>query len=116
MRIMGYLRKTDVPFLNFKALSARRFGLWSPAWPSSLARRRNMPPLSLTDEEMSLLRELAAPIPLRQRQEFLLAIAAELETEQTAGTDIGPGLIHRVASRLHFGPAPQPMAGKYARP
>jgi hypothetical protein len=49
-----------------------------------------MPPLSLTDEEMSLLRELAAPIPLRQRQKFLLAIAAELESEQTAGADIGP--------------------------
>jgi hypothetical protein len=75
-----------------------------------------MPPLSLTDEEMSLLRELAAPIPPRQRQEFLLAIAAALETEQTAGADIGPGLIHRVASRLQhrYGPAPQPMAGKYA--
>jgi hypothetical protein len=25
-----------------------------------------MPPLSLTDEEMALLRELSAPIPLRQ--------------------------------------------------
>jgi hypothetical protein len=75
-----------------------------------------MPPLSLTDEEMSLLRELAAPIPLRQRQEFLLAIADALETEQTAGAAIGPGLIHRVASRLQhrYGPAPQPMAGKYA--
>jgi hypothetical protein len=73
-----------------------------------------MPPLSLTDEEMALLRELSA-IPLRQRQEFLLAIAAELESEQGAGADIGPGLIHRVASRLQhrFGPAPQPMAGKY---
>jgi len=77
-----------------------------------------MPPLSLTDEEMALLRELAAPIPLRQRQEFLLAIAAELETEQTAGADIGPGLIHRVAGRLQhrYAPAPQPMAGKYAGP
>jgi hypothetical protein len=73
-----------------------------------------MPPLSLTDEEMALLRELSA-IPLRQRQEFLLAIAAELESEQGAGADIGPGLIHRVASRLQhrFGPARQPMAGKY---
>jgi hypothetical protein len=68
-----------------------------------------MPPLSLTDEEMALLRELSAPIPLRQRQEFLLAIVAELESEQGAGADIGPGLIHRVASRLQhrFGPAPQ---------
>jgi hypothetical protein len=80
---------------------------------------RNMPPLSLTDEEMSLLRELAVPIPLRQRQDFLLAIAAELESEQTAGADIGPDLIHRDAGRLQhrFGPAPQPMVtGKYARP
>jgi hypothetical protein len=74
-----------------------------------------MPPLSLTDEEMALLRELSAPIPLRQRREFLLAIADALETEQTAGAAVGVGLIHRVASRLQhrFGPAPQPMAGKY---
>ena len=75
-----------------------------------------MPPLHFTEEEKDLLLQLAAPIPLRQRRDFLLAIAAELETEQTAGADIGPGLIHRVASRLQhrFGPAPQPMAGKYA--
>jgi hypothetical protein len=77
-----------------------------------------MPPLSLTDEEMSLLRELSEPIPLRQRRDFLVALAAELEAEQTAGADIGPGLIHRIASRLQhrFGPAPQPVTGKYARP
>jgi hypothetical protein len=77
-----------------------------------------MPPLSLTDEEMALLRELSEPIPLRQRRDFLLEIAAALETEQTAGAEVGSGLIHRVASRLQhrYGPAPQPMAGKYARP
>jgi hypothetical protein len=75
-------------------------------------------PLSLTDEEMSLLRELSAPIPYLRRQEFLLAIATELETEQTAGSEVGPGLIHRIASRLQnrYAPAPQPVAGKYARP
>jgi hypothetical protein len=74
-----------------------------------------MPPLSLTDEELALLRELSEPIPLRQRREFLLAIADALETEQTAGAEVGPSLIHRVASRLQhrYGPAPQPMAGKY---
>jgi hypothetical protein len=77
-----------------------------------------MPPLHFSDEQIHQILELAAPIPHRQRQDFLLALAAELETEQTAGADIGPGLIHRVASRLQhrFGPAPQPMAGKYARP
>jgi hypothetical protein len=76
-----------------------------------------MPPLHFSDEEMALLRELAAPIPLRQRREFLLAIAAELETEQTAGADIGPGLIHRVAGRLQhrYGPTAQLVTGKYAR-
>jgi hypothetical protein len=77
-----------------------------------------MPPLSLSDEEMSLLRQLSAPIPLRQRQDFLLAIAAELESEQTAGAEVGVGLIHRIASRLQhrYGPTAQPAAGKYARP
>jgi hypothetical protein len=77
-----------------------------------------MPPLHFTDEEKDLLLTLAAPIPLRQRQEFLLAIAAELETEQTGGAEVGQGLIHRVACRLQhrYGRAPQPMAGKYTRP
>jgi hypothetical protein len=77
-----------------------------------------MPPLSLTDEERSVLRERSAPIPLRQRRDFLLEIAAALETEQTGGAEVGPGLIHRIASRLQhrYAPAPQPVAGKYARP
>ena len=75
-------------------------------------------PLHFTDEDIATLRELAAPIPHSRRQEFLLELSAELEAEQTGGADIGPGLIHRVASRLQhrYAPAPQPMAamGKYA--
>ncbi len=75
-------------------------------------------PLHFSDEEKDLLLTLAAPIPHPRRQEFLLAIATELETEQTGGAELGPGLIHRIASRLQhrYAPAPQPAAGKYARP
>jgi hypothetical protein len=49
-----------------------------------------MPPLQFTDEEKDLLLELAAPIDQRQRQQFLLEVAAEIEAagERTGG---GPG-------------------------
>jgi hypothetical protein len=75
-------------------------------------------PANFSDEEMNLLRELSAPIGHRRRPEFLLEIVAALETEQTGGAGVGPGLIHRIASRLQhrYAPAPQPAAGKYARP
>ena len=54
------------------------------------------PPLSLTDEEMSLLRELSAPIDHHLRPEFLAAVAAELE----ASGGGGPGLVHCVAAQV----------------
>jgi hypothetical protein len=66
-------------------------------------------PLELSDAEMTLLTELAAPINQNLRQDFLRAVAVELEARPT--TAIGEGEIHRVARRVqrqfwqppHFG-------------
>jgi hypothetical protein len=96
----------------------RRFGLWSPGLALFPARGRNMPPLSLSDEEMSLLRELSAPIDRRRRPEFLIAVALELEASGQAGEgDAGPGLVHRVAREVQrrYSLAPQPGTNKHAR-
>jgi hypothetical protein len=51
-----------------------------------------MPPLSLSDEELSLLRSLAEPIAYGQRREFLQAVAAELRA-----CEPGPGATYRIA-------------------
>jgi hypothetical protein len=69
----------------------RRFGLWSARL--ALAPGRPMPPLSLSDEELSLLRSLAEPVAYGQRREFLQAVAAELG----ACPQPGPGVTYRVA-------------------
>jgi hypothetical protein len=93
----------------------RRFGLWSPGLALFPAPRTKHAAAQPDRRRNGPVARAERADPLRRRQEFLLAIAAELESEQGAGADIGPGLIHRVASRLQhrFGPAPQPMAGKY---
>jgi hypothetical protein len=52
-----------------------------------------MPPLSLSDEELSLLRSLAEPVANGQRRAFLQAVALELAN----WTQPGPGVTYRVA-------------------
>ena len=77
-----------------------------------------MPPLHFSDEDMALLRELSAPIDQRRRQEFLLAIAAELEASGQAGEgDVGPGLVHRVGRQVQrrFWEPPELGESKYRR-
>jgi hypothetical protein len=54
-------------------------------------------PLELSDNEMALLTELAAPIDQRLRQDFLRAVAVELEARPSA---IGEGAIHRIARQV----------------
>jgi hypothetical protein len=55
-----------------------------------------MPPLSLTDEELTLLQSLAEPIAFGRRDEFLTAVADELANcPQT-----GPGVTHRIAAEI----------------
>ena len=76
-----------------------------------------MPPLALTDEEMTVLRHLAEPIDQRQRTEFLAAVAAELEAGGQAGA-IGEGSVHRVArtvQRRFFDPPALPNSSPRAR-
>ena len=56
--------------------------------------------ISLTDEQLAQVMELAAPIPVEQRDEFLRALAGELRG------DVGPGELHRlcIEVRRHIVP------------
>ena len=58
-----------------------------------------MPPLQLTDDEMSVLRSLAGPIDHARRPEFLQEVAQELEARRQAG-EVGEGAVHRIARAL----------------
>jgi hypothetical protein len=63
-----------------------------PGFPASL-----MPsPLSLSDDEYSAVMQAAGPIHPVQRDDFLRALAAELERHPV----IGAGLVHRLAAEL----------------
>jgi hypothetical protein len=84
---------------------------------------RCVPMLSLTDEEMSMLRELSEPIAFGRRREFLQAVAAELAN----GSQTGPGATYRVArdvqrryvleaQRVAPGDMPQGRARRAAEP
>ena len=80
-----------------------------------------MPPLQLTDDEMSVLRRLAEPLDQQRRTQFLEEVAAELEAKRQAG-EIGEGAVHRVARELQrkfFRPAGlhgRPAASRWAPP
>ena len=80
------------------------------------SRGRTVPPLQFTDEEKDLLLVLAQPIDLRQRTEFLQAVAAQLETSRQAG-EIGEGAVHRVARTIQrkYWEPPQFGESKYRR-
>ena len=52
--------------------------------------------ISLTDEQLRQVLELAGPIPVAQRDAFLRALAAEL---RTCG-DVGPGELHRLCVEI----------------
>jgi hypothetical protein len=55
-----------------------------------------MTPLALSDEEMDVLHQLAAPIAWGRRQEFLDQVAAAL----AACPHSGPGAVHRTAREI----------------
>ena len=76
-----------------------------------------MPPLQLSDEEMTVLLTLARPIDHQLRAQFLQEVAAELEAKRQAG-EIGEGSVNRVArtiQRKYFDPPQLPNASKAAR-
>ena len=69
-----------------------------------------MPPLQLTDDEMSVLRRPAEPLDQQRRTQFLQEVAAELEAQRQVG-EIGEGAVHRVArlvQRKYFDPPELP--------
>ena len=49
--------------------------------------------ISLTDEQRCHVMELAAPIPIEQRDEFLRELAGELQLH--CADDVGSGALHR---------------------
>jgi hypothetical protein len=55
-----------------------------------------MPPMRLTDSEKELMLELAQPIPVERRGDFLEAVATRLGT----ASEVGPGLTHRIGREL----------------
>jgi len=64
--------------------------------------------LKLTDDELTLIFQAAAPIAIERRDDFLEAVAATLLG--SAGP-IGPGTVHRAiaqAQRLYFDPRKRP--------
>ena len=76
-----------------------------------------MPPLQLTDDEMSMFRRLAKPLDQQRRKQFLQEVAAEFEAQRQAG-EIGEGSVHRVARTLQrkfFDPPEFPKAAGRAR-
>ena len=69
-----------------------------------------MPPVKLTDDEMSAVIIAAQPIPIGRRDAFLQDVAKFLR----GCAEVGPGHVHRAieqAQRAHFDP-PQLLAGK----
>jgi hypothetical protein len=53
-------------------------------------------PLSLSDQEMEIVTRMAEPIAFNMRREYLKAVAEALA--QYPQTEIGVGLVHRVAA------------------
>jgi hypothetical protein len=68
-------------------------------------------PLSLSDAELTAVMDAAAPIPRRDRDQFLRDVAAELARYP----ELGPGIVGRVVrevQRRYFDP-PQFHGGKF---
>ena len=65
-----------------------------------------MPPLALSDEEMTLIRTAAEAVPRAQRDDFLRRVAAELEQRQPG--ELGVGLVARIARALQLEPQFRP--------
>jgi hypothetical protein len=73
-----------------------------------------MPPLALTDDELTAVMNLAAVVPIQHRDEFLKSLAEALAT----CPEVGPGVVFREAAKLQRGfiNAPtQIRANKYFR-
>jgi hypothetical protein len=68
-------------------------------------------PLSLSNDEMDLLRALSAPLDPGRRGDFLQEVARRLETTSA----IGPGAVHRIArgvQREFWDPPPDLREGR----
>ena len=71
-----------------------------------------MPPISLSDAELTAISDAARPLPPKLRSEFLQAVAAEIEQRQQRG----PGAIYRACRELqrkYFDPPDLTSVRKY---
>jgi hypothetical protein len=80
-------------------------------------------PLPLSDDELDLLHQLAAPIAYGRRDEFMRAVTAALPAHSSPGV----GLVHRVARQIQrdfvvearreteIGAAPRHLAARAAQ-
>ena len=69
-------------------------------------------PIAFSDEEVTMLQALAAPIDQRYRHQFLTEVTTELEAAAAqTGVAPGPGVVHRVGrivQRRFFDPPELP--------
>jgi hypothetical protein len=70
-----------------------------------------MPPIKLTDDELSAVLRAARPIAVADRDAFLIEVAAALQN----CSEPGPGDVHRaiVAAQRKFFDPPEIGEGKY---
>ena len=74
-----------------------------------------MPPVKLTDDEMSAVIIAAQPIPIGRRDAFLQDVAKFLR----GCAEVGPGHVHRAieqAQRAHFDPPMETERRELAQP
>jgi hypothetical protein len=55
-----------------------------------------MPPIELSDDELSAVLSAARPLPSERRDEYLQAVAAALQNCR----EIGPGVVYRVVAEM----------------
>lgn len=73
-----------------------------------------MPPIRLTDDELTAVFAAARPIDVAMRDEFLRTVAALLQS----CVEVGPGTVHRAiaaAQAKYFTPPVTDHPHKYAR-
>jgi hypothetical protein len=82
---------------------AYKFCLAITSGGGALARRKWDPAMiSLTDSQLQQILELAAPIPIAQRDSFLRELALELRLRG----DVGPGELHHLCLEVRYRIAP----------
>ena len=73
-----------------------------------------MPPIKLSDDELTAVMAAARPIAVNRRDQFLQQVARSLQ----ACSEVGPGAVHRAiaeAQRAHFDPPDPGHTGRSSK-